>query len=64
MIKTLNPTTLKDDPNGEQYEVEKTGDCIIISASSQTPETPTTTTETPTLEDKINYLYYKSMGVI
>lgn len=54
-------TSIVDDE--VQSETGEIGQIMQADGSFITP-TPTNTPAQPTLEDKVNYLYYKSMGVI
>lgn len=58
---------LSDDYVVQENEIESaTGDIgqLIQQDGTFIDPVPTQTTPEPTLEDKINYIYYKQMGVI
>lgn len=67
--KFLNPETFEEDPNGLRYSIEVVGRSKLITVCPLVDETipietPVLVTPQPTLEDKINYLYYKDKGMI
>ncbi|MCB2297811.1 hypothetical protein [Clostridium tagluense] len=67
--KILNPETFEEDEKGLRYSIEIVGSSKIISLCPLIDETtpiepPVLVIPQPTLEDKINYLYYKDKGMI
>ncbi len=60
-IRRLDVSTLEESKDGELYRVAKIGESVVTAMIGV--EVISESTLKVEIEDKINYLYYKTLGV-